>query len=338
MPNRTSRRLPRRIPGAAALILALSAIACAGPRGYSSNLTDEHNTTAGHHDRSDEVGDSSPGILHVASQNLLHDYPKYHKVEKRLSRLIQEIKAQDLDIIGFQEASWITSIGLVPRMIAEQLGYHYVFFVTEGAGRILGFLNGMAIVSRYPIVEHEILTFSEQRGRFEGRSVIRALIETPYGPINFYSTHLSGTTDLLNLKQTRELTAFIDQHRATGPSFIAGDFNFHPDDSAERHLAAAGFVDTFTTANPARKTGSCCTCIEANYFNSFDPCPEQSFLEAIDRLYLVADDVARIEIVASGFIMDAPFLEDGNPLWISDHKGIQSQVRFKNQSLSVNAD
>lgn len=316
------------------VLLAMTVASCAGPRYYSSNLNDSNNPDATYIHRSDEVNLDSQMVLHVGTQNLLHDFPKFHKVDERFSRLIEEIKIQDLDIIGLQEASWIAEIGLVPEKIAEQLGYHYIFFVSEGAGRILGFLNGMAILSRYPIVEQEMLTFSHQRGLFERRSVIRALVLTPYGPVNFYSAHLSGATDLLNLQQTRELTAFVDQHRRAGPSLITGDFNFHGDDSAQQHLAESGFVDTFTLANPERKNESCCTCIEANYYNSFDPCPEQTFLEAIDRIYFVSDEVTHLEVLKSGFIMDAPFLVDRTPLWISDHKGIQSQIRFRNQGTS----
>lgn len=322
------------IAGTTIVFLAMAVISCAGPRYYSSNSIYSNNPDDTYIHRSDEVKLNTQAVLHVGTQNLLHDFPKFHKVEERFSRLIEKIRTQDLDIIGLQEASWIAGIGLIPGKIAEQLGYHYIFYVSEGAGRILGFLNGMAIISRYPIMEQEILTFRHQRGLFERRSVIRALILTPYGPVNFYSAHLSGATDLLNLQQTRELTAFIGQHRGAGPSLITGDFNFHADDSAQRHLAESGFVDTFTLANPERKNESCCTCIEASYFNSFDPCPEQTFLKAIDRIYFVSNNVTHVEVLKSEFIMNAPFLEDRTPLWISDHKGIRSQIRFRNQGTS----
>lgn len=269
-----------------------------------------------------------PTILRVGSQNLLHDFPKYHKVQQRLERVAEEIRRLDLDIVGFQESANITRVGHVPEKIAALLGYHYAYFRLEYAGFFFGFENGISIVSRYPILERELLTFRHQKNAFEARSVMRVLIETPLVRVNFYSAHLSGSTDTLNLEQIREVVSFIEAHRRDSPSILVGDFNFHRNESASLFLAGAGYVDTFASANPGRDNASCCTCIETSYSNWFDDCPETPFRNADDRVYLVPGRVMAGEVLAAGFMMASPFREGGGLLWGSDHKGVESHVRL----------
>jgi hypothetical protein len=132
----------------------------------------------------------------------------------------------------------------------------------------------------------------------------------------------------LNLRQTQEVAAFIEQHRTDGPSILVGDFNFHRTGSAARYLAEAGYIDTFSAANPGRNNGSCCVCIDADYSNWFDACPEQRFHTADDHVYLIPGRVTAGEVLGSDFMLDAPFRENGRWLWGSDHKGIASQVRL----------
>lgn len=273
-----------------------------------------------------------PTILRVGSQNLLHDFPKFYKLHERYSRVAEEIRRLDLDIVGLQESAWITQVGLVPEKIAQRLGYRFAHFKLETTASLLGFENGIAIISRYPILEQERLKFVNQNNIFEARAVIRALIQTPLGAVNFYSTHLSGETGRLNLQQTRELVAFIERHRAEGPAILAGDFNFYDNAASPRYLTQIGYVDTFSAANPGRDNGTCCTCIEKGYSNWFDDCPDFTFLEADDRVYLIPGFVYRGEVVSSDFIMGSPFLNGGRWLWASDHKGVKSEIRLSSQS------
>ena len=168
------------------------------------------------------------------------------------------------------------------------------------------------------------------------RAVIRALIQTPLGPINFYSTHLSGDSDLLNLKQTRELVAFIDKYRADGPAVLVGDFNFSGKTAGSRYLAEVGYVDTFRAANPGRDNATCCTCIAKGYHNWFDTCRDQPFIGSDDRVYLIPGRIFHGEVLESNFMLGSRFPYAGKSLWASDHKGIESQIRLL--SLPVNLE
>jgi endonuclease/exonuclease/phosphatase family metal-dependent hydrolase len=282
--------------------------------------------------RADGNQSRDPAVLRVGSQNLLHDFPKFHKVHGRYSRIAAEIRRLDLDVVGLQESAWITRIGLVPEKIAQLLGYHFVHFELETTASLLGFKNGIAIISRYPIVAQERLVFRHQNNIFEARAVIRTVIQTPLSAVNFYSTHLSGDSGELNLKQSQELVAFIERHRADGPAILAGDFNFHGHAASRDYLAKVGYVDTFRAANPGRDNATCCTCIERGYSNWFDTCPTESFLRADDRVYLIPGLVIRGEVVDSDFIMGSPFMIEGRWVWASDHKGIKSVIRLASHS------
>jgi len=284
--------------------------------------------------RADGDAQRDPATLRVGSQNLLHDFPKFHKVHERYSRIADEIRRLDLDVVGLQESAWISEIGLVPEKIAQQLGYHFVHFELETSASLLGFKNGVAIISRYPIVAQERLYFRHQNHIFEARAVMRTLIQTPLGTVNFYSTHLSGETRELNLMQIQELVAFIERHRAVGPAILAGDFNFHSHAASRSYLANMGYIDTFSAANPGRDNATCCTCLERDYYNWFDTCPAETFRRADDRLYLIPGLEVRGEVVDADFIMDSPFLNDGRWLWVSDHKGLRSEIRLTSHTAN----
>ena len=111
--------------------------------------------------------------LRVVTYNLLHDGPGSGfligdtQLEERLEVAIRELKRLDPDIVAVQEASESRRHGHVPDRLARALGCHVVFApATEhlfGAGvlarfvvGVLGFKEGSAILSRFPIVASEI--------------------------------------------------------------------------------------------------------------------------------------------------------------------------------------
>lgn len=125
---------------------------------------------------------NQPAQLRVLTYNLLHDGPwsgffeNGTHLEERLDMTIQELRRLQPDIIALQEASDSRKYGNVPKRIAGALGYHIVFApATErifGIGRldrliisVLGFKEGPAILSRYPIVASEIYDLPRCRDR-----------------------------------------------------------------------------------------------------------------------------------------------------------------------------
>ncbi len=137
-----------------------------------------------------------PAELRVLTYNLLHDSPwsGFFKngthLEERLDMTIQELRRLQPDIIALQEASDSRKYGNVPQRIADALGYQMVFapateriFGIRSLDRLiisaLGFKEGPAILSRYPIIASEVYDLPRCRYRLDPRILLRAEIDAP---------------------------------------------------------------------------------------------------------------------------------------------------------------
>src|SRR6185312_3338243 len=211
-----------------------------------------------------------PAELRILTYNLLHDGPwsgffeNGTHLEERLDMTIQELRRLQPDIIAFQEASDSRRHGNVPQRIADALGYHMLFApATErifGIGRlnrliisILGFKEGPAILSRYPIVDSEVYDLPRCRYRLDPRILLRAEIDIPAGPVQVFSAHTSKG-DECQLQRVGEL---FQAHRGTGQAILMGDLNTGEQSSV---LAGwqkePGFTDVFRVANPGVSGGT----------------------------------------------------------------------------------
>ena len=111
--------------------------------------------------------------LRVVTYNLLHDgagsgfLDGHTRLEERLEMTIRELQTLDPDIIAVQEASDSRRHGNVPERLAGALGLHVVFapatehlFGLRPLDRLivglLGFKEGSAILSRFPIMASEV--------------------------------------------------------------------------------------------------------------------------------------------------------------------------------------
>ena len=179
-----------------------------------------------------------PVELRVLTYNLLHDGPwsgffeNGTHLKERLDMTIQELRRLQPDVIALQEASDSRRHGNVPQRIADALGYHMVFApATErifGSGRldrliisVLGFKEGPAILSRYPIVASEVYDLPRCRYRLDPRILLRAEIDIPDGPVQVFSAHTSKG-DECQLQRVGEL---FREHRGTGQAILMGDLN-----------------------------------------------------------------------------------------------------------------
>jgi len=78
---------------------------------------------------------------------------------------------------------------------------------------------GQMLVSRWPIVTHEVRDISF--GEREPRRAIRAEVDTPCGPLTVVATHLG-----LSIRERRDQARALMQLAAgEGPAVIIGDFN-----------------------------------------------------------------------------------------------------------------
>ncbi len=170
------------------------------------------------------AGSTRSGRIGVLSVNL-------HEVEDSnliLGNLRQAGDLDRADLILLQEVirPGRDRPGVADRM-AESLGMQVFFAPAFGWHK--GSVQGLAILSRYPILERHVISLPEfnLRWRSRHRIALGALVETPAGRIYVYNVHLDTRLNLdQRLLQLRPVVA--EASRAEGPVLVGGDFNTNP--------------------------------------------------------------------------------------------------------------
>lgn len=282
-----------------------------------------------------EPGQHAPSRLRVLTYNLLHDggwsgfFESGTHLEERLEMTIQELRRLQPDIIALQEASVSRKHGNVPQRIAEALGYQMVFEPAtqhiSGIGLLdrlitaaIGFKEGPAILSRYPIATSEVYDLPRCQRRLDPRILLRAEINAPDGPVQVFSAHTSRGDDC-QLERVGEL---FRKHQATGRAILMGDLN-----TGEQSLVLtgwqkeSGFIDVFRVANPGVSGGT----VWQNIYVEWPTTDRR-----VDFIFLPDGGTGNSPVVHSSTLaFDQPGrLPNGDALWPSDHRGVLADIEF----------
>lgn len=219
--------------------------------------------------------------LRVGSYNIKNGAGVNHD----MSILAEDIVGLNLDIVGLQEVDIGTSRakGLdTLKLLAEATGYQYYYFtkaINFGGG---GY--GTAILSRYPIVNHEAVLLETPSG-YEQRAYGHAVIDVNGVNVHFFNTHLSYEKKEIRDAQMAQLAEATNASRGY---ILTADFN----------TAALGEFTVFTDA----------TLVNEGKYATF---PSSS--SAIDNIVLESG----WRIVDSGML--ASNKSDHNMLWAEIH-------------------
>lgn len=281
------------------------------------------------------AGQNQPSRLRVLTYNLLHDGPSSGffengtHLEERLDMTIQELRHLQPDVIAFQEASDSRRHGNVPQRIADALGYHMVFtpaterifgisFLDRLIISVLGFKEGPAILSRYPIVVSEVYDLPRCRYRLDPRILLRAEIDAPNAPVEIFSAHTSKG-DECQLQKVGEL---FQAHRGRGQAILMGDLNAGEQSSVlTGWQKEPGLIDVFRLANPGVPGGTVWQNIHAER-----PTADRR----VDFIFLLDGKNGKGPIVhSSRLAFDHPGrLPSGAVLWPSDHRGVLADIEL----------
>ena len=288
------------------------------------------------HDTAAAEKASSP--IRLLTYNVLHDGPwsgffdNGTHLEERLDMTIRELHSLRPDIIALQEASDSRRHGHVPHRIAEALGYHVIFAAaTERLFGfrpldwlimgLLGFKEGSAILSRYPIADVGVYDLPRCARRWDPRIVLRAGIDTPQGRLQIFSAH-AARGDECQLQRIGEL---LDEWKPQGPAILMGDLNATDDSpSLTNWRDRYGFVDAFRAGNP-RLPG----------FTVWQQIHQRASTVSrrVDYIFLVNDSRRPIVLRSSRLVLDRPaHLPDESVLWPSDHRGVWAEVELPTTS------
>ena len=232
---------------------------------------------------------------------------------------IEVLRGLDVDLIGLQEASSGRRRGDVAARLAAGLGLHHVRapagyrWVGRLASWVMGFDEGPAVLSRFPIVAWNVVRLGSC-DHWYGRVLLCATLDTPWGSLDACSTHTGSSTC-----QLRSLTRLLQGRRGRAPLILMGDLNSTPDTSGVKHLLADdGLVDTFRTANP-----------DVPGFTVWQPVRVEApaARRRVDYVLVAPGADAPVRVRASRVILDQPGRgADGKALWPSDHYGVLSEV------------
>lgn len=270
-------------------------------------------------------------VLTVVSHNVLHGGPwsgfagDGQRLERRMALIADELASLRPDVIALQEAAVSRRLGDVPARLAHRLGHHHVhapatsYVFGEGIlSRLvvgaLGFREGPAILSRFPILESEVYELPRCQNRLDPRVLLRARLDTPWGPIDVFSAHIWRDEC-----QARRVAALVAASRNGLPSVLMGDFNAVESSPAIRAMTGeAGFIDAYRRANPDTRGATVWQRIDA---------PHSTARRRIDYIFLVPGLAFPGGVAASRIVLDTPHrLPDGTTVWPSDHYGVLAEL------------
>lgn len=190
---------------------------------------------------------SSNGHLVAISANLWHDWPFLRRMLDRLEAFARLVEIEGADLVLLQEVVRTPALH-ADEWLADRLGMAHVYSRANGHEIGIGFEEGPAVLSRFPITSALRRTLSSGAGPFVRRLALGAQAETPQGPVWVFSVHLSMArgSNKTQLADIRTWVPKVVRHR---PAMIGGDFN------ASEHTpqicgAKKEWLDTYRALHP----------------------------------------------------------------------------------------
>ncbi len=193
----------------------------------------------------------SPETLRVMTLNL---WNKSGPWQTRMRVVREGLAAADPDIVGLQEVLRLEtrSTGSPEVRREEQVdelrnGLHAVYGPAhlmrrdEGGGMSFELWFGNAILSRYPILTHQVFPLPGADVSDQTRSLLHARVDHPAGSIDVFVTHLNWKLDegAVRVVQVERIIALINELApADGrfPPLLMGDLNAEPNSDEIRTL------------------------------------------------------------------------------------------------------
>jgi len=216
------------------------------------------------------------GAYTAVTWNILHGFPDFEDLPARLDQIAAIFQATPVDFLLLQEIPHTLKTGNTAAYLAEKLGLNYVYARANGNRFAIGFEEGEAVLSRYPLSNAQVQEFSPSAGFFENRIVLRVEATTPDGVFTLLSTHLTNGKPAINAGQAADLRAIVGGTDA-GLAIIGGDFNARPD-SPQIVALSADWQDSFTTVSSSYPDATCC-------LNLSSTTPTDSLHQRIDYLF-----------------------------------------------------
>jgi endonuclease/exonuclease/phosphatase family metal-dependent hydrolase len=190
---------------------------------------------------------SAATSLTVLSANLWHDWPRHQRWPSRVASFAELAESVDADILLLQEVARTPTLS-ADRWLADRLGFAFASTRANGALDAIGFEEGPAILSRFPISEVHVRQLTHGHNPLVRRAALAAHLETPFGPLLVVSAHL-GLVQRHNVGQIRRLREWVGALTEDAVAIVGGDFNA-TELGAEMVETRRAWTDTFRTLHP----------------------------------------------------------------------------------------
>ena len=189
----------------------------------------------------------SKSKITVLSANLWHDWPHHRRLKDRLESFAKLVENNGADILLLQEVAR-TQDFRADEWLAERLGMAYFYVRANGNEKSIGFEEGVAILSRFPLNDPQTKQLGYKTRLFTRRLALSACVETPFGSLRTFNAHL-GLTRRQNADQMSHLYKWVAETAQKSPALIGGDLNAH-ETTAQIIQTKRSWLDTFRVLHP----------------------------------------------------------------------------------------
>jgi endonuclease/exonuclease/phosphatase family metal-dependent hydrolase len=190
--------------------------------------------------------DESSNAITIISANLWHDWPLRRKIPDRLETFARLVESEGADVVLLQEVMRSPEI-CVDDWLGDRLGMAYAYTPANGDEDAIGFEEGLAIFSRFPILTPQCKPLG-RRSSFFHRLALGAEVKTPFGNLFAISVHL-GLLKNRNQNQWVDLQNWVSDMSGGRTALIGGDFNM-PEETEQIKQAQNLWIDTFRRIHP----------------------------------------------------------------------------------------
>ncbi|MBE9523909.1 MAG: endonuclease/exonuclease/phosphatase family protein [Chloroflexi bacterium] len=185
--------------------------------------------------------------LTIISANMWHDWPQRRRFEQRLEAFANLVDDHKADVLLLQEVARTTNFW-TDRWLAKRLGMAYVYSRANGHLKGVGFEEGLAVFSRYPLNHPVLHQLSPAENQFVHRMALGTQIDSPCGNLLVFSVHLS-LSGKQNANEAVRLTNWVQDVSGENSALVGGDFNAG-EHSMQIKKLQKNWMDTFRHINP----------------------------------------------------------------------------------------
>lgn len=183
----------------------------------------------------------------ILTANLWHDWPRQRRFRERLECFLELVQKEKADILLLQELARTKDLK-TDEWLADELGMAYVYSRANGHASEIGFEEGLAVYSRFPLKNPRLAQLSDHKNPFFRRIALGTSIEIYGKDLLVFTVHL-GINGRQNESQFCRLISWVEEQSGQVPAVIGGDFNARENTTQIRN-AQFSWHDSFREFNP----------------------------------------------------------------------------------------